>query len=360
MGKNMKDEFSLTDIQEQGGFSITPVENVNFISEANGYRKLELSDYQKIQFSGILNDLPELIIEKGLTGSGLYRLEFPNGIDGSLMKLKQGGLSTNILGDNGRMTGSASLYEVNTIGPSVALGVFSIMSLATGQYFLAEINKKLKKISRSIDKILEFLYGDKKAELLAEISFTQYAYKNFSSISSYDQQRQATLVGLQHAKVTALHGIEFYISDLDRYLNKQIDVKPQETVDEAFRAKECLDLSMQLYIMSSLLEIYYSGNHDKEYIDYVKSDIRMTEGRCDKHVLSSFSAFKERMQKVKALPVAKNITIAWLEKIDTIVDALKENNEQELVALMDSALDSFHKRAEYCIGTNGELYVKEL
>ena len=353
-----KEESNIIDIQEKGDFTITPIDNLNYTSEANGYRKLDLSDGQKIRISGMMNSLPALAMASDLSSSTLYRIEFPKGIDGSLMRLKQGGLGTTIQGANGKITGTGSLYAVDTIGPAMALQIFSIMSIVTGQYFLAEINKKLGKISRSIDKIVEFLYGDKKAELLAEINFTKYAYMNFSSISCYDQQKQAVLVQLQHAKVTALRGVEFYISDLEKNLNKQVDVKPQETVDDAFRAKDCLELSVQLYTMSSLLEIYYSENHEKDYIDFVKNDIRMTVGRCDKQVLSSFSAFKERMQKIKALPITKNVKMDWLDKIDTVIEPLKRNDESEIIGVMNEALSSFYKKSEYCINADGDLFVK--
>lgn len=56
------------------------------------------------------------------------------------------------------------------------------MSIASGQYFLSEINNNLSAINQKADKILEFLYGDKKAELMSEVSFVNFAYQNYNSI----------------------------------------------------------------------------------------------------------------------------------------------------------------------------------
>ena len=98
------------------------------------------------------------------------------------------------------------------------------MAFASGQYFITQVNSELQKINQNIDKILEFLYGDKKAELLSEVSFVKYAYENFSSIMAHDEQRVATIASLQNAK-TAKHSFftlidircHFPINILDKF-----------------------------------------------------------------------------------------------------------------------------------------------
>lgn len=348
----------MIDFQQIADFKVIPVDNANFHMETDGFEKYELPEAQRIQLAGMITGLREtLIANGGRSNATLYRVEFPSGIDGTMMKLKQGGLSTVLKGEEGKITGTASLIQVGEAGAKAALAVFSIMSLVTGQFFLAEINKKLGKISRSIDKILEFLYGDKKAELLAEISFTKYAYQNFLSISSYDQQKQATLIELQHAKLTALRGIEFYLGDMEVSRNKQIDMNPYETQKDVFRAKDCLDLSLQLYIISSVLEIYYSGNHDKDYLDYVKNDIKDIERRSSNQVLECFSTFRERIRKA-IVPSPRASKDEILLKIDNIIYPLKQNETPEIMKVGDAAFNSFYKKAEYCIDTSGGLYLK--
>ena len=94
---------------------------------------------------------------------------------------------------------------------AAVMGVFTAMSAATGQYFLKQINGNLREINQKIDTILEFLYGDKKAELLSEISFTQYAYQNYSSIMMHEQQQTAMIASLQEARKVAIKDIANFL-----------------------------------------------------------------------------------------------------------------------------------------------------
>ena len=48
-------------------------------------------------------------------------------------------------------------------------------------------------MNQSIDEILEFLYGDKRAELISEVGFVKAAYQNYSSIMQHEQQRFAII-----------------------------------------------------------------------------------------------------------------------------------------------------------------------
>lgn len=47
----------------------------------------------------------------------------------------------------------------------------------------------------------------------------------------------------------------------------------EASAEKAFQIKEYFDVSMQLYIMTSLLEIFYFQNFDLRYRDYVYNEI---------------------------------------------------------------------------------------
>lgn len=74
--------------------------------------------------------------------------------------------------------------------------------------------------------------------------------------------------------------------------------------------------------------------------------------------MGCFSAFKERMQKVKALTIHKNVKIDWLDRIDTVIESLKRNEEPEMIGVMNEALSFFYRKTEYCINADGDLFVK--
>ena len=43
---------------------------------------------------------------------------------------------------------------------------------------------------------------------------------------------------------------------------------------------------MQLYVFSSLLELYYSQNTDLSYLTYVEADVSSYIDKCEKRMLS--------------------------------------------------------------------------
>lgn len=141
--------------------------------------------------------------------------------------------------ENGKFVGSASFYTMSA--QAALMGVFTAMSVASGQYFLSQINNEMWMMNMKLDEILEFLYGDKKTEL----SFIRYAYENYVSIMSHEQQRIATITSLQEAKKVAMKDIEFYINDLETTVSyKTKDYADLESrTEKTFLIKESLELS---------------------------------------------------------------------------------------------------------------------
>lgn len=172
---------------------------------ANGYIKIGLTNDQKCQMSNVIRHLPEMFAASSMANA--YIAKFPDGINHTLASLNQGGFMSFWKKENGQFGGTASLYSLKS--EALLLGAFSAMAFASGQYFITQVNSELKKINQNIDKILEFLYGDKKAELLSEVSFVKYAYENFSSIMAHDEQRVATIASLQEAKKWLLKMLNF-------------------------------------------------------------------------------------------------------------------------------------------------------
>ena len=212
-------------------------------------------------------------------------------------------------------------------------------------------------ISRSIDKILEFLYGDKKAELLSEISFVKYAYQNFASIMEHNEQRIATIQSLQEAKKTAIKDIKFYLSDLYSIAHEK-DVKDIDTlVSKAFQTKQCLDFSIQLYAMSNLLEVFCAQNYDPAYLQYVELDVGSYITKVNKQMLGDFHALYVTVDNFKKF--AKKIdTPALLEKINATIEQLQTDEGTELKRNLHNGLYSAEKASEYCVGVDGRVFLR--
>lgn len=260
INKNAELEQTFNLLKENGEFDIKPCDITN-IEDNPKYKKLELTSGQKMKLSLFIGQLPMIAAAGALTNA--YIVKFPENLPHTLMKLGQGGVSSAIMGQTG-IVGHASFYKVEMMAS--LLSVFTAMSFASGQYFLTQIDNKPNMINMNIDRILEFLYGDKKAELMAEVSFVRYAYQNYNSIMSNEVQRIGTISNLQAARKVALKDCEFYLHDLEKTANGCSDIISD--VEESFNIKDTLEFSMNLYVTSSLLEVYYSQNFDKDYLAY--------------------------------------------------------------------------------------------
>lgn len=333
------------------GFEIKMCDN---ISKQKNLTKLELSSAQKIQTSALFQQLPSIMATNAMANAYIMRL--PEGVSPSnLMHYVNGGVGNSYFGENG-IAGQVPLYPLQF--QTIVMGAFTAMSIASGQYFLSKINSNLTAINQKADKILEFLYGDKKAELMSEVSFVNFSYQNYNSIMINDIQRTATLVNIQEARKVAMKDIEFYISDLES-LTKAKDITDLDLfVNEAFRLKECLQLAIQLYSMSNILEVYYSQNVDVTYLKYVEKDILTYIDKCEKRMLSDFSAIQMRVANYKGGPLKKIDKSEYKKQINDIVDLL--GNGEELIKRkpLRSVLQSYQKETVYYLDKDGDVYLQ--
>ena len=328
-------------------WGIIPCDMAMDISPANGFTKLELDSAQKIQIGALLQQLPSMAATNQMPK--LYTVTFPDGVSGKLMELKKTelvGKTTSII-DDGKIKGTAALNSLDNC--TLAMGCFTAMSIASSQYFLKKINDELRMMRMGIDKILEFLYGDKKAELMAEVSFIRYAYENYISIMECSAQRAATITSLQSARKIAMKDIEFYIGDLESTIKGRDGKDISSLVEKAFQLKESLEFSMQLYGMSSLLEVHYAQNYDRSYLKYVDNDISVYIDKCEKRMLGNFSSLRTLVDSAKEMPFKKIAKTDILERIDGLVESLGRGEESDMRRSLRAGLNAATQKAELFI-----------
>ncbi|WP_300817185.1 hypothetical protein [uncultured Parasutterella sp.] len=337
-------------------WGIVPCDVAMDVSPANGFTKLELNSTQKIQVGALLQQLPSVAVTNKM--SQLYTVTFPEGISGKLMELKQReGFTTSIIGEDGKIAASAALNPVDHV-QVLAMGCFTAMSIASSQYFLKKINDELKVMRMTIDKILEFLYGDKKAELMAEINFVRYAYEKYIFIMRSDAQRAATIASLQSARKVAIKDIEFYIADLESTVKGKEGKDISSLVEKEFQLKESLEVAMQLYGVSSLLEVYYAQNYDRGYLEYVERDISVYIDKCEKRMLGSFSSLRTLVDNAKEMPFKKIAKADILDRIDGLVESLGRGEESDMRKSLRAGLNAATQKADYYMTVDGVIYLK--
>lgn len=324
--------------------------------ETEQYIPLDLGKYQQNQMSALFSQLPAITASEALNDA--YVVKFPEGIKGTLMRYRNGGVGTPIQGEDGKIIAHASLHQLDA--QAVMLQAFSVMAIASGQYFLTQINDEFNLISQKIDQIMDFLYGDKKAELIAEISFAKYAHKNFASIMSHNNQRIATISSLQAAKKVAMKDIEFYMGDLNiKATTKAKNYQEFQTLSEdAFQIRKSLELAMQLYVSSSIMECYYAENDDPEYLDAIRADMIYYINKCNGRILSVFSKLNGRNGEYKSTAFNKIDTTTLDQEFDKTIFELSSGENSKMHRLVDSAMLNASQKQECCLTKDGRVYLK--
>lgn len=198
---------------------------------------------------------------------------------------------------------------------------------------------------------------------MAEVSFVQYAYQNYASIMDHEQQRVATIISLQEAKKVAMKDIEFYMGDLESTVNmgakKYSDF--DQLANKTYQIRDSLSLSMQLYIMSSMLELHYAENHDAVYLENLEKTATVFIDKCDTRLLCCLSILDRRIAEYKMNPVEKaGKTDKGLheEKLAALIESLSNGEESTMHKTLVAALDAVTQGAEYYITAEGNVYVR--
>jgi len=357
----VNNELSLKEIEDGSCFKINPC-----ISQPNWGEltklKLETSEKEKIKMH--INSLQQYLPSATAAGTmaTAYRVEFPKGLPHTLTALKQGGFGT-IIRNDGKIVGSASLYSLS---PQAAfMGIFTVMSIFTGQFFLSSINKELGKLNQKLDDILAFLYGNKKAELIAEFNFVTHTYNNCCSIMLHDQQRGATIASLQGAEKVAMQDMEFYIANLDDRISRYEKDKAKDfrklkdVTDGLLRDKECLELSIQLFVMSSIMESYFAKNQDTRYLESIQeSMVGYIEG-CNKRLLWDFGRWVTFVKNFAPKSADEKKKAELEKKFISEVNILQNEGIETLKKAVIDSIEAISEPAEYYIDNDANVYMSK-
>ncbi len=117
-----------------------------------------------------------------------------------------------------------------------------------------------------------------------------------------------------------------------------------------------LSLAQQLYIISNTLEVFYSQNFDKEYLQMMQSDVADYLDKCRMRELRILPAVEKTLNGRQLVDAKEKKQLAT--EIAKKLDVLEVEKEPEMVTSFKSILDSATQPAEYYIKPNGEVYLK--
>lgn len=285
------------------------------VFEANKeeYIKIDKSIVAKVD--AVMQQLPQIVLNKAYSGD-VYRVIYDKGV-GVLQKSAQhpGMLLGNVVSPdaNNKIRDVALLSELS-MGPQVFSGVFSAMSMITGQYYMTQINNHLSQIEEGVAAIQKFLEDDKKSQLESEEEFLKQVQQMLPFILGNESQKQSTITSIQKIKIDSLASINFYkkqINDL-----KDIDVKKdkaEEVISNIQRISFLISeywYSLYLYSFASCLEPVVAQNFDTDYITFVKADVK---AKCNQY------------EKDYAM---------WKRKLDEYISTAKAFGENKLLAVL--------------------------
>ena len=332
-------------------YEITACDTPIDFDDKSRYKKVDADDPTMAAF---FHSIPTMLAAD--TMAKAYLVKFPEGLPHTLLKLNRGGYSSTIVDANGNFLDTASLYELTNMRQLYS--AFSLMSFVTCQYFLTQIFDQLSVIRGVVDDVMEFLYGDKRAELISELNFVNYASSVYSSVMTSDPQRIATITNLQQAKQVAIKDIEFYINDLEKKAKGSIKDYAAFTniAEKAIEIKKCLEAAMQLYVSSTILEAYYANNWDAAYVAYVENDVSFFLSKCDKRMLQYFTALEQRCKSLKSPLLGKDVKVSLEKELSKIVTDLADPQKSELLQKTHEALHLPQEKTEFYVTKDGNVY----
>lgn len=171
---------------------------------------------------------------------------------------------------NNDIVGDARLLDPDKGAEAIA-NAFAVMSVVVGEYYMAEIDRKLDDIDAKLDSIVDFLEAEQKAKIVGWEEFLKKTQKNIFHYESDDVLRTSALTTILSIQKDTLALMEHYRLILVEKIGK-LDVK-----DKADKAqKKVLDIlrtmyeywnATFLYTYSEALEALISKNPSEEFLD---------------------------------------------------------------------------------------------
>lgn len=248
----------------------------DFNINSNKYKKID--DSLAIRLNSLIQLFPNLVNLSNYSGD-VYRVVFDKGLGVLQTSAKYPGYFTgNIVqaGTNNKIV-SGAVFQQLSMAPQIISGVFSIMSIVTGQYYMSQINNNLQKMEKEISDIKQYLKDDKKSKLLSREEFLRTTQDSLNYILENDMQKLSTITSIQKIKIDSLADINFYKMQINNLkdLSAEKD-KIEEILMNIYEKCELISeywYSLYLYCFAIYLEALVSQNYNQDYLKILKEDI---------------------------------------------------------------------------------------
>lgn len=268
-----------------------------------------------------------------------------------------------------KLSGQAELFKNNAVlnvsnAPQVALGIFNVASLITGQYFMSQINGKLLNLSSSVNRIEQFLEAEQRSKLKAAIQELENIIAHLEFIKQDADKTRSKIDRLLVIQNSAREAMNLY---QERIANELASVQTTDKEDEILRMLNSIGsyliqyrYAVQLYGYAIMIEIQLQNvvnldeleeyrndingwihtfqNDISKYTDDLNNYLNENKSLNKRGVLQYLSTFGAAAGGAwLKLPFATNTSLA--KSIDELFDGRRKKKKEECVLLADNYLN---------------------
>lgn len=188
-------------------------------------KPLSVGKQQLGQLQAILRHAPSLAKSAATAASNTYVLRFPpevaEGIRNNsfkVMESAEGGLRGVAVDARGEIVSHATLVPASNVRmAAIAAGVFQVLAVATAQYYLPQINRRLLKVEQGIRDIKAHLTSQDRAVLIDSIKQLQSMKRLLEAGRFEERDVLAGLIGLDTIDRDSGRVLEAYREHMERY-----------------------------------------------------------------------------------------------------------------------------------------------
>ena len=181
-----------------------------------------------------------------------------------------------------RLSGQAELFENNAVlnvsnAPQVALGIFNVASMVTGQYFMSQINGKLQNLSNSIGRMEQLLEAEQRSKLKAAIQELESIISHLEFIRQDADKTRSKIERLLIIQNSAREAMNLYQEQLSSELSS---AQAADKDDEIMRKLNSIGgyllqyrHAVQLYSYAVVLEIQLQNIVNPDELEKYRYDI---------------------------------------------------------------------------------------
>lgn len=337
-----KERTSIIELEEQG-FQKVPAEMAGQLSQIFQFAPQIAVDKINTEAVGTAFDLATKDTYRAILDPGTYLAKSKKttgAVRGSELSV-----ATNKVAGQAEWMPNNSVLSVSN-APQVALGVFNMASMVTGQYFMSQINTKLSDMKEGLERIEKFLESGKRSQLKANLRTLEKIYNTIGYIQQSSEQRQATILQLKMIQKESLELISFYEESIKAKKLKEKDKEKiiTENIDAIHKEMMCCQYATLSYSVAVSLEVYLTDIFDEEYLNIVYKDMEAVIEQYKGNYLFYESELKNYLEVSKVLN--KRSPIQLVADATVAIGTMAVTRNSLAIKATELVDDSFNEKRE--------------